>query len=126
MKAVYLAGPYRASTPEGIRANKERVVNIARLLSRQGVLPVVPHLAQAYLSDELEDWSTALYLGLKLLERCDVLLVCGEHSEGVKDEIAFAVGQGIPVFHWSEYDPYDDEKKAQFAAMDIRKEGGSE
>lgn len=99
MKAVYVAGPYRAPTPEGIAENVARVKKIARLLADQGVLPIVPHLAMSFCSDSPEDWNHALYLGLKLLERCDLLLVCGEESEGVRDEIAFATGKGIEVRH---------------------------
>lgn len=97
MKAVYIAAPYRDKTPEGIKSNIERVKTVARYLADQGILPVVPHLALGYCKDAPEDWPTALYHGLKLLERCDVLLVCGDESEGVRDEVAFAKGKGIPV-----------------------------
>jgi hypothetical protein len=97
VKAIYIAHPYRASTPEAIKANKERVKSIARQVMEQGHMPIVPHLAWGFLSDSPEDWNDALYLGLKLLERCDEMWVYGVLSEGVRDEIAFAKGKGILV-----------------------------
>lgn len=97
MKAIYVAHPYRANTPEGIEANKERVKDIARQIMCEGHMPIVPHLAWGFLTDSPEDWNDALYLGLKLLERCDEMWVYGAVSEGVLDEIAFAKGKGIPV-----------------------------
>lgn len=98
MKAVYIAAPYRDKTPEGIKSNIERVKTVARYLADQGILPVVPHLALGYCKDAPEDWPTALYHGLKLLERCDAMLICGHESEGVRDEAAFAKGKGIPIY----------------------------
>lgn len=99
MKAIYLAHPYRASTPEGIEANRERVKEIARDIMNQGHMPIVPHFAWGWLTDDPTDWNDALYLGLKLLERCDEVWVYGHLSEGVSDEIDYAYGKGIPVVH---------------------------
>ncbi len=115
MKAVYLAAPYRASTPEGIKNNVDRMKQIARQVADLGHLPVVPHLAMSFCSDDPKDWATALYCGLKLLERCDELWIVGDISEGVKDEIAYAKGLGLPVkarhynayadrIEWEEYE----------------------
>lgn len=108
MKTIYLAAPYRAPTPEGIRDNVDRVKQIARELADCGVLPIVPHLAMGFCSDDPEDWNTALYLGLKLLEKCDCVLVCGPYSEGVIDECTYARGLGKPVHELSRFKSVQD------------------
>lgn len=103
LKAIYLAAPYRG-TPEQVEANILRVKCIARQVADMGHLPIVPHLALSFCSDDSADWATALYCALKLLERCDELWVVGDISEGVADEIAYAKGKEIPVIEGGRFD----------------------
>ena len=116
-KHIYVAGPYRASTPwlieQNIRRAEELALDVWRLndplrlndpnmdLCREdiGVVAVCPHTMTRYYQQSAPDsvWLEGL---LSLVERCDaVVLVPGwQRSEGTIGEIARAISLGIPVF----------------------------
>jgi hypothetical protein len=65
-----------------------------------GYLPLAPHL---YLTTRLDDNNPAerergLQYGIQMLELCNEIWVCGEHtSQGMEREIAAAKYRGIPI-----------------------------
>lgn len=102
MKLVYIAGPYRAGTVDGIRQNIERARNVAHAvvtLPDLGYYPVTPHLLTAFFDGAAPD-TFFLDGTMELLRRCDaVLLVSGwQKSTGTALEIAEAKRLGMPVF----------------------------
>jgi len=105
-RVIFVAGPYRAPTAEGVRANIERARAVALALWRAGHVALCPHLNSALLDREAPEIPDAVWLGgaLALLERCDeVALVPGwEASEGTRGEIERARERGIPVYEWAD------------------------
>lgn len=99
MRAVYIAGPYRAKTAweieRNVRAAEEWILPLAEL----GVLPVVPHAAFRWFHGTMPDefWLRAT---LELMRRCDaVFLIPGWHrSLGTHGEREEAAARRIPVF----------------------------
>lgn len=96
-KRVYVCSKY------GTRGNKETNFELAKMfcmcLIEGGYTPICPHVFyHEVLDDEIPSQRTAgLELGLRLLEDCDVLLVCSVLSEGMKAEIKRAWELKIPV-----------------------------
>ena len=101
LKKVYVCSPYSDPDPEAQLDNMRR----ARLYmlyanEHMGYLARAPH---AYLPmlvcDKIPaERAMALRFGLELLEKSDMLLVCGtELSKGMKGEITHAAKLGIPI-----------------------------
>ena len=105
-RLLYVAGPYRAPTREGIQANIDRARVAAQRLWRMGYVAVCPHLNSANFEGD-----PAWYLkgGLALLARCDAiyLLQGWELSAGSLDEADCAQFCGLPFFFEGEYEPPD-------------------
>jgi len=102
IKIIYVAGPYRAKTPERVRMHISQAKATAVLLAEKGWYPVTPHLNTAEF-EQLAPWLTdQFYLDgtAELMSRCDaVCLVPGyEFSEGTAEEIDIARKLGIPVY----------------------------
>ena len=101
---VYIAGPYRAPTREGVLANIEQARQAFGELLRRGYAAICPHTMTALGEEHWPDLSPEVYLvaDLELLDRCDLLLVLPgwETSEGTKGEIARARELNIPIY-WS-------------------------
>lgn len=98
MKLLYIAGPYRSETPEGIKANITMAQHVGARAADRGWTPMVPHNMSAgleLLGDEF--WLDAT---MELLKRCDaVLLVPGyQESAGTMAEIEEAVSRGMSIF----------------------------
>lgn len=132
MFTVYVAGPYRAPTREGIQLNIQSATQVGRLACLKGWSPVVPHANTALLdtiTPELGDqfWIDAT---MELMRRCDAVVLCPgwQRSEGVKGELEEADKLGIPIFR-SEHDlPYADafieetEGHREAASLSLREE----
>ncbi len=91
---AYICSPYFGD----IRHNTEMAKRYSRLAVDRGWVPITPHLwLPGFISEESER-ELALGVGLRLLELCHEIWVCGDTiSEGMRREIAHAVNTGIPV-----------------------------
>lgn len=82
-----------------------------------------PCVLPAFLDDHTpEERELALHFGLKFLEGCDALVICGNRiSRGMEGEIIHAINCGIDILHYTEshIDRYDF---SFFAADRIRRE----
>ena len=107
MKQVYIASPFRGDYAKNIRD----AIEYCRMAGECGVLPLAPHLIFGQWCDDTipEQRERGRELGLALLKRSDELWVMGTAiSEGMRAEIAFAGGHGIPTF----YIPHPMEKES--------------
>jgi len=106
---VYVAGPYRAATSEGVRFNVDRAVSVAKHLLVLGYSALCPHTMMDgwQRDDELTD-THFLANGLELLRRCDAVFVFAVGiwregywvvSEGTVAEAEEAARRGIPIVH---------------------------
>lgn len=97
---VFVAGPYRAPTQEGIDANIQAARDVAIALWRAGFGVFCPHLNSANMDSIVPD-EQFLNADLEILHKACDALVCvpgWESSEGAQGEVNFARGHGIPVF----------------------------
>ena len=88
---IYVAGPYRAPTKEGISANIERAREAMLKLMLDGWTVFCPHTMTAHCDGLLSD-TAFLKNGLAMLEKCDAiyLLRNSEHSTGTMMELGLA------------------------------------
>ena len=96
MKLVYIASPFAGDVEQNI----ENARGYCLEAMERGVTPVAPHLIYPqFLSDsDPAQRNMGMQAGLELLSRCDELWVCGpEISAGMRKEIQFAKGLGIPI-----------------------------
>lgn len=102
MKLIYIAGPYRAPTRDGVELNIQTARAYGRLVVEMGHYPVIPHSNTAHF-EHITTAGPEFYLDgtLELMRRCDgVLVIPGwQNSEGTIGEIKEAKKLGIPVFH---------------------------
>lgn len=104
MKCIYVAGPYRAPTVEGVNANIEAASAFASLLTsltwQYGVVYVVPHLLTHGIDGVQPDeyWLAAT---MEVLRRCDAIVMASgfERSKGSMAELAEAQRLGKRVFY---------------------------
>ena len=80
------------------------------------MIPIAPHIyLTQFLDDEnAEDREFGLKAGLSLLSECDELWYFGDQiTRGIKDEICFAIENGIPVKYIPEhqYEKFLSERK---------------
>ncbi|QEG09410.1 hypothetical protein CPT_Saba_037 [Proteus phage Saba] len=107
MKLVYIAGPYRADTSDGIVKNIKAAEDVAISLSGQGydlkLFPVTPHLNTARFEFHVPA-GDHYWLGgtMALMEKCDIVLLthpeAGNHSKGTSEEMKRAFELGKPVY----------------------------
>jgi hypothetical protein len=99
MKVVYIAGPFRASTPWGVECNVRNAEVLALAVAACGAMPLCPHTMTRHFDGQLTDefWLSGT---LELLRRCDALvLVDGwERSSGTRAEAEEAKRLGLPIF----------------------------
>jgi len=96
---VYVAGPYRAPTISGVRANIERARAVAEQLWAAGYPTVCPHLNTALMDGIASD--VVFLAGAKLmLERCDrmVLVQRWNKSAGTRAEVGYAISRGLAIY----------------------------
>jgi len=96
---VYVAGPYRAPTPQQMAQHIYLAEQAALRIWGMGATAFVPHLNTGQLTGTLDD--EIFRQGYRAaLRRCDALfLLPGWHtSVGTQEEYADAVALGIPIF----------------------------
>lgn len=74
MKLVYIAGPFRGSTPLDVRRNVERARDYGLQVAHLGAYPVIPHTMTCDFDKQLTDqfWLDGT---MALLRRCDGILL---------------------------------------------------
>ena len=95
-KLVYIASPYAGDVESNVLFAKDA----CRYAIQQGAAPVAAHLLYPQLLDDRipEEREAGLRMGLRVLEACDELWLCGESiSAGMQKELEAAEGWGIPV-----------------------------
>jgi len=100
LPVIYVAGPYRATTPRRTLANIWAAQEAALAVWKLGAVAICPH-SNCYLFDGEADNEVWLQGDLELLRRSDGLLLVGEWqlSEGAKVEHQLAIDLGLPIFH---------------------------
>lgn len=95
-KIVYIASPYAGD----VEGNVEFAKAACRLAMEEGNIPVAAHLLYPQMLDDTvpEQRELGIQMGLKLLEACSELWLCGSRiSSGMQEELKEAWRQGIPV-----------------------------
>lgn len=96
MPLVYVAGPYRSNTHEGVWKNIMTAREYAVKLWKQGYSVVCPHLNTMFMGGVV---SEGVFLAgtLEMLKRCDhiFMLPYWQDSEGSKIEKEYADSHGI-------------------------------
>lgn len=95
---VYIIGPYRANSVNGVLHNIWEARLRAEWCWTHGYIPICPHLNSAFIDGLIPDTSI-LASYRKIMIRCDaVMLVQGwEDSEGSKDEYDLAILHGMKI-----------------------------
>ena len=100
---LFIAGPYRADTPDGVEANIMAARAVAVDVWARGHIALCPHLNTAHFEDDIPDNDGAWLNGaIEMLLRCDgvVLLPNWEQSKGARNEEVTARRNGLPVYQW--------------------------
>lgn len=107
---VYICSPLSAPTEKEIRVNMERARSYMKLVSEVfGCRALAPH---AYLPELLDDrilWERelGLFVGMRILEKCQALIVCSTTiSRGMRMEIEAARRLDMPVYALLKDSPY--------------------
>ena len=115
---IYIAGPFRASTPWEIEQNVRRAEEHGLWVAKLGGIPLVPHTMYRFYQNSLPDafWLEA---GLALLRSCNAVAVaCSKtrafDSKGTVGEIADAKMRNVRVFYGRYPDEMDDAASAAF------------
>ena len=106
LKRAYICSPLRGESEEETFCNMRRArAYMYYAVERMGYIAKAPHAyLPVLLCDEFsEERELALWFGLKLLQTCDVLLVCGNRiSDGMRGEIAEAARRHMPIITFHE------------------------
>lgn len=96
MKKVFICSPYRGD----VKGNSEKARTYSRSAYEEGCLPIVPHLLFPQFLDESNEKERAsgIAIGLELLLDCDEVWVFGTATEGMEQEIRFAVEHGKHIW----------------------------
>ena len=96
MKLVYVAGPYRSSTEEGLYQNIQTAREYAKKLWQAGYAVICPHSNTAFMGGVMPD-EVFLDGTLEMLKRCDhiFMLPRWNESSGARAEKEFADAHGI-------------------------------
>jgi hypothetical protein len=100
---LYVAGPYRADTPEGVAVNIQRAREVAIAIWEAGHYALCPHLNTARFEVDCHVPDQAYLDGdIVMLSRCDgIVMVPGwGSSDGAGAERRYAIHHGIPVYHY--------------------------
>jgi len=100
MRAIYLAGPFRAPTAWGVEQNVRLAEWVGMQVAEMGVLPVIPHSMFRYAHGTRTEqfWIDAT---LELLSRCDAILMLKgwESSEGSIGEHKAAEARQMSIYY---------------------------
>lgn len=101
-KLVYIISPYSGEMDKNIAFAKD----VCRYAVAQNCIPLAPHLLYIQIFDNSvpENRDAGIRMGLRVLEVCDELWVCGELSQDVLMETAYAKCLEVPVRNISEQD----------------------
>ena len=95
-KLVYIASPYAGDVETNVRFAKAA----CRYAIGQGAMPVAAHLLYPQIiSDDIpEEREAGLRMGLRVLEACDEIWLCGGRiTQGMRVELATAESFELPV-----------------------------
>ncbi len=84
-KLAYVSSPLRGD----VKTNIEKAREYCKIVSAMGLIPMCPHLMTYGWLDDSDDAQRrhGMEIALELLERCDVLFICGDTiSEGMQAE----------------------------------------
>lgn len=113
MPVVYVAGPYRAKTVQGVELNIQSARRVGIEAARRGWSPIIPHSNTGHLDLAAPDLDDQFWLDatMETLRRCDaVVLVPGwQRSSGTLAEIDEATRLGMPVYKCVEQLPSPSE-----------------
>lgn len=101
MKLIYVASPYAGDVEKNIAFAKRA----CRYVMEQGHAFFAPHLLYPQILDDTdpEERKAGMKFGIRILEICDELWVCGDRiSTGMEMEIELAKQLGIPIRYVSE------------------------
>ena len=92
-KKIFICSPFRGD----VEGNSEKAAGYCRRAYEEGHLPIAPHLLfpQFLNEDSLKERADGISMGMELLLDCDEIWVFGESTEGMEQEIRFAVEHGI-------------------------------
>ncbi len=95
MKRVFVCSPYRGN----VRENRALAQAVCREVLLAGDAPFAPHLLYPGVLDDADSGERALGIGagLSWLAVSDEVLVVGEPSAGMRQEIAAAETLGVPI-----------------------------
>lgn len=95
-KIVYIASPYAGDIEGNVRFAKAA----CRLAMEEGSTPVAAHLLYPQMLDDSipEQRELGIRMGLRLLEACSELWLCGSRvSDGMQEELKAAWRHRVPV-----------------------------
>jgi len=101
IKLVYICSPLRGD----IERNIGNARGYCRFATRQGVVPLAPHIIfTQFLDDEiLEEREQGLLMGLEILKHCSELYIFGDRiSAGMLGEMEAARRLSIPIQYYSD------------------------
>jgi hypothetical protein len=100
MEVIYIAGPYRADTVQGVKENIRRAEQWAIYFWRKGYAVICPHKNTA-LFDGIADDKIWLKGDLEIMRRCDsVFAMPGwNRSRGARAEIKEAKRIGLEIIY---------------------------
>lgn len=91
---VYICSPFSGD----VEGNTQRARLYSRLAVEHGCIPLAPHLLLPQFISEATERETAICFGLRLLENCQELWICGSSvSAGMRNEIAQAEKLGMTI-----------------------------
>ncbi len=102
MRVIYIVGPYRARTEDGVRRNIRNAEEVAANVWERGVACICPHLNSAFMGGIRDDNDRTLLDGdLEILSRCDAVLALNgwRTSEGSRAELDRAQSCNIPILY---------------------------
>jgi len=102
---IYIAGPYRADTFNGIWDNIREAEKVAIKIWQSGDYALCPHL-NTQLFDDVAAPEVFLAGGLELLRRCDKVYMMKKwrQSEGAIKEHDLAIELGLELVYEVEFD----------------------
>ena len=96
---VYICSPYSGDVTHNI----EMACRYSRFAVDEGCVPIAPHLWLPLFISEVEERELAMSAGLRLMDKCSELWVCGDRiSDGMRREMAYAADNGILIRHVKE------------------------
>lgn len=99
---IYVAGPYRAATPEGVGLNIASAYKVGTEVIKRGYGVIIPHSNTGCMERILSNVPDEFWLAmtLELMRRCDAVVLCPgwTRSTGTLGEINEARRIGLPVY----------------------------